>query len=1143
MKQKERNRAMAIMLIFMLIISLPPDTAVALENNITQTKTTATLNGEINLDFHESGQTGEGVLETDGYHWEETSKTLTINGMKKFGTVILPQNCEVTVNVQGEDNYIANLQSKNKDSADAPTKIIFSGKGKLAIEERINLSGADNSSFTVENGVELTAKNGIGIGASGNVNSILTVNGTLTVQTVDEADAGINAGMVKVGSTGKLTVSGNKGIALNGMNIDSKMVFENAFSIEGDGQFTADCREFGIAVQVGNCGYGCNIEDVADEDAEKMLVVSEIYLPVGYKVRVAKSRAYGNEGEEYYGCAVTIAHETADLKIDDNGRIVGSASSINIKSHNHVLTNVPSQPATCTQDGNKEYWICNECKRVYSDDQGITLISIKSTVISAWGHDFIGNFNAYDETGHWHVCKRENCIATDEVQSHSFIKYEYNNDASYFADGTETAVCDAAGCQQTDTRTKENSKLIDSTAPTGEIKVSENSFKSFVNTITFGIFYNDKYDVEITAEDNETGIEKIEYCISDTAISEADIENVEEWTAYKAFCIEDEVKSIIYAKITNKAGGITYISSNGMVIDKIPPAIIGIENGKTYCHEVTFMVSDDNIGNITIDDKTVDNVHAANYTLIADGLKHTIKASDNAGNESVCTITVNNGHTFTDYNSHKDATCMKDGTETALCDFCDETNTRAAAGSKHNHTMTYHEANEATCTREGNIEYWSCSECGKNYDSENDGSILDNVKTAVDPNHHNLVYHKAEEAACEKNGNKEYWNCKDCGRYFADEDAAKELTDTDITILALGHDFTGAFNAYDKTGHWHVCKRENCTATDEVQHHSFTKYNYNNDASYFADGTETAVCDFCDETDTRTAVGSNHNHTMIYHKANEATCTKEGNIEYWSCSECGKNYDSENGGNILDNVKTAVDPNHHNLVYHKAEETACEKNGSKEYWHCEDCGRYFADEDAAKELTDTDIILPAAGHSYGEPVFNWSADGETCKVTFTCKNDGTHTITVDGKITSVITTNATCTKNGIASYTITVEFENKIYTDTKDIIIPPIPHNIEIRNSRKETCINEGYTGDKFCTICGEIIEKSMVIPKLSHSYKDGKCTVCGLTDPDFKPDELINSPQTSSGSNLTLWIALLFMAGGFSAGAAVYGKKKKQDK
>lgn len=100
MKQKERNRAMAIMLIFMLIISLPPDTAVALENNITQTKTTATLNGEINLDFHESGQTGEGVLETDGYHWEETSKTLTINGMKKFGTVILPQNCEVTVNVQ-----------------------------------------------------------------------------------------------------------------------------------------------------------------------------------------------------------------------------------------------------------------------------------------------------------------------------------------------------------------------------------------------------------------------------------------------------------------------------------------------------------------------------------------------------------------------------------------------------------------------------------------------------------------------------------------------------------------------------------------------------------------------------------------------------------------------------------------------------------------------------------------------------------------------------------------------------------------------------------------------------------------------------------------------------------------------------------
>ncbi len=1418
MKRKMINGVIAMILILMLIINLMPDMVVALEN-------IETLNGEVNLDFHKSSQIDEGILEIDGYHWEEASKTLTINGIKKFGIVILPQNCEVTVNVQGDDNYIENLQFKNKDiGIDAPIKVTFSGKGTLTVKERINMYGADNSSFVVADGVEFIAESGIGIGASGGVNSTMTVNGTLIVQTINEVDAGISAGMLRVGSTGKLSVSGNKGIWLNGINIDNNMTFENAFYIEEGGQFISDCTEFGIAVNFGNCGYGCSVEDVTDKEAEKMLVVPEIDLPVGCKVRVAKSKAYGEKGEEYYGCAITIAHEKADLKIDDNGRIVGSASSINIKFHNHVLTNIPSKSATCIQDGNKEYWICNECMRVYSDEQGTTLISIDTTVILALGHDFTGDFNAYNENSHWHICKRENCDATDEYQDHHFVKYEYNDDANYFADGTETAVCDAIGCTQTHTRIKENSKLIDSTAPTGEIKVNKNSFKTFINTITFGIFCNDKYDVTIMAEDNETGIEHIEYYISKIALSKTDIEHIENWTAYKSFSIENEGKYIIYAKITNKVDGVAYISSDGMVIDKTAPAIIGIENGKTYCQEVTFTIADDNIDYITIDGEMVSNVRAVNYTLIADGQKHTVKVCDKARNESVCTVTVNNGHTFAQYVLNGDATCMEDGTETAKCNFCEEKNTRTAVGSKHNHTMTYHEAKKATCTKEGNVEYWSCSECGKNYDSENGSNVLDNVITAIDSNNHTLVYHEARKATCKENGNKEYWSCDNCGKFFSNVAGTKEIIQADIIILALGHDFTGDFNAYNENSHWHICKRENCDATDEYQDHHFVKYEYNDDANYFADGTETAVCDaigctqthtrikensklidstaptgeikvnknsfktfintitfgifcndkydvtimaednetgiehieyyiskialsktdiehienwtayksfsienegkyiiyakitnkvdgvayissdgmvidktapaiigiengktycqevtftiaddnidyitidgemvsnvravnytliadgqkhtvkvcdkarnesvctvtvnnghtfaqyvlngdatcmedgtetakcnFCEEKNTRTAVGSKHNHTMtyheakkaictkegnveywscsecgknydsenngsvldnvitaidpnnhtlVYHEAKKATCTKEGNVEYWSCSECGKNYDSENNGSVLDNVITAIDSNNHTLVYHEAKEATCKENGNKEYWNCDNCGKYFADATGTKEITETGIIIPAAGHNYGKPVFNWSDDGKTCKVTFICENDDTHTITNDGKITSMIKTNATCTKNGMISYIITVEFENKIYTDIKDVIIPPIPHNIEIQNSKKETCMKEGYEGDKFCTICGEIIEKGTIIPKLNHSYKDGQCTVCGLTDPDFKLDELVNSsqipensPQTSDSSKLILWFVLLFITGGSFAGAVSCGGKKK---
>ena len=58
----------------------------------------------------------------------------------------------------------------------------------------------------------------------------------------------------------------------------------------------------------------------------------------------------------------------------------------------------------------------------------------------------------------------------------------------------------------------------------------------------------------------------------------------------------------------------------------------------------------------------------------------------------------------------------------------------------------------------------------------------------------------------------------------------------------------------------------------------------------------------------------------------------------------------------------------------------------------------------------------------------------------------------------------------------------------------------ELKNAKEATCAEEGYTGDKVCTVCGEILEKGEVIPKLAHDYADGKCTACGAIDPDFKP-------------------------------------------
>ena len=77
------------------------------------------------------------------------------------------------------------------------------------------MPGGDYNSLTVDAGASVAANSGIYIGASGGVNSIITVNGNLT------ATAGfgvvIHAGSVAIGDTGVLNVSGTEGVLLSGM--------------------------------------------------------------------------------------------------------------------------------------------------------------------------------------------------------------------------------------------------------------------------------------------------------------------------------------------------------------------------------------------------------------------------------------------------------------------------------------------------------------------------------------------------------------------------------------------------------------------------------------------------------------------------------------------------------------------------------------------------------------------------------------------------------------------------------------------------------------------------------------------------------------------------------------------------------------
>ena len=161
------------------------------------------------------------------------------------------------------------------------------------------------------------------------------------------------------------------------------------------------------------------------------------------------------------------------------------------------------------------------------------------------------------------------------------------------------------------------------------------------------------------------------------------------------------------------------ITIEGVEYDGEIPVINGIEDGKTYCEETNFTVVDDNLDSVKINGNVAIPDVDGFYIVTPATNSQTITVADKAGNSLSYTITVNDGHTFTNYVPNNDATCTVDGTETAKCDYCNTTDTKTIVGSAIGHALKKVPAKEPTETAEGNIECWYCEICGKYFKDEN----------------------------------------------------------------------------------------------------------------------------------------------------------------------------------------------------------------------------------------------------------------------------------------------------------------------------------------------------------------------------------------------------------------------------------------
>lgn len=191
---------------------------------------------------------------------------------------------------------------------------------------------------------------------------------------------------------------------------------------------------------------------------------------------------------------------------------------------------------------------------------------------------------------------------------------------------------------------------VDTSDPTGQITIGENSWTKFFHTITFGLFFNKTVDVDITADDSMSGVRSIEYVKADAALTEEALAEAQ-WTKGDSFSVEPDEVFVVYARITDNTGRVLLLNSNGVVADVSRPEIRltyasegewTAESGAAIEVEVSDSLS--GIGSITyqVDDKEYTTEQTTfRITDLPDGdYDVVVTVTDRAGNTAVGSVHV-----------------------------------------------------------------------------------------------------------------------------------------------------------------------------------------------------------------------------------------------------------------------------------------------------------------------------------------------------------------------------------------------------------------------------------------------------------------------------------------------------------------------
>ena len=229
--------------------------------------------------------------------------------------------------------------------------------------------------------------------------------------------------------------------------------------------------------------------------------------------------------------------------------------------------------------------------------------------------------------------------------------------------------------------------------------------------------------------------------------------------------------------------------------------------------------------------------------------------------------------------------------------------------------------------------------------------------------------------------------------------------------------------------------------------------------------------------------------------------TLEDGKDYYLVTDENLETNKQNGTPRVIGAKTItkITAKHDDVRLIPSADPTCTESGWEGQMKCETCGT----------ITEEGRELPPRGHfaSIPDSLHGYIAASCTEKgwmPELKCDRCGilmseAHEIDPLGHVPNVIEgKKATCTETGLT--------EGQVCARCKEVIVPQetIPLHgdtlVAIGEAKEATCTEKGITAGKKCSVCGEVLEAQKDIPALGHDFKDGKCTRCDATDPDYKP-------------------------------------------